>query len=176
VTFAYSGDIIKGAISEYVLNPRYPIETTPNILAGYVAIINNGYKHLNMGESGGDTVPAIWNRSRRCRTPIVEKIPGTQRYLARCSQDDFWHILCDRPPGSGGASYNPYDAVMAECTHTSISFGPHKGEELENCVRRILFDDFRVDYDFQAINAAALPKLDAFIEARVRSWRSNCRR
>ena len=172
----YNAAQIKSAIPTYYSLPAYAQDSSPNVLSADVSVVDHKYTKMLLGEAAGTDAVDIWNRTGRCKSPVITTVPGTSNSLAKCDSNSFWHILFDQKPSAITTSNNVYRHVLAECTHTSIGFGPHNGQELENCTRRIFIDYFRVDYDFQIENTKVIQKMDAFLKAKEESWKRNCQR
>ena len=169
----FSATVIRKIIKDYHMAPGYADDDSPNALYADFTIVDREYRQRPLGSAAGPELEAIWDRSDDCASPIIERISNSSTYLAKCNQGDVWHILFDRMPGTIRPR-NLAESVLAECTHTSVDFGEHKNSELENCRRRILIDQFRVDYDFQVENATLIHSLDAFLIDTVQEWKRNC--
>jgi hypothetical protein len=167
---------ITRAIPGFHINPGYRYNDSPNVMSATVYLITEKYKRTPEGAAAGPDAENIWNKAGACREPVIAKVPGSSAYLAKCDRGNFWHILFDRYPGADQRPHNVYDSVLAECTHTSVGFGPHKGAELESCTRRIVIDTFRIDYQFQVENERVIPQMDAFLRSKIDSWERNCGR
>jgi hypothetical protein len=170
----YDAAEIMRAIPEFHINRAYRYNESPNVVSATVYLITEKYKHISEGAAAGPDAENIWNRTGACKQPVIAKVPGSSTFLAKCDRDQFWHILFDRRPGADQRPNDIYDSVLAECTHTGVGFGIHKGAELENCTRRITIEDFRVDYQFQVENALVIPEMDAFLRSKIGSWKRNC--
>lgn len=172
----YDAAEITRSIPGFYIDPGYHYNDSPNVTSATVYLITEKYKRISEGAAAGPDAENIWNKAGTCRKPVIAKVPGSSAYLAKCDRDNLWHILFDKRPGTDHPPRNIYDSVLAECTHTSIGFGPHKGAELENCTRRIVVDNFRIDYQFQVENARVIPQMDAFLRSKIDSWEHNCGR
>ena len=64
--------------------------------------------------------------------------------------------------------------ILATCVDFDVNFGIHKGIKFENCKRIILYKAYRIDYDFEILNAGLIPKIDTFLKVRVDAWEQNC--
>lgn len=173
-TFNFFEPEVVRDIAGFAVNPQYRADDPPNTIFGYIGLVDSNYKRIPLGGAAGPDAVNIWNRTPPCMQPVIVKVPGSTDYLAKCDRANFWHILFDRLPGSGPRPANIYESVLAECNHTSIGFGPHKGAELDDCIRRIDYQNFRVDYHFEIENAGVIPKMDAFIRSKIDSWSRRC--
>jgi hypothetical protein len=174
VIVRYNYTEIKNDISKFHFDHRYGINDSPNTLSAFVYYIPPG-ERKTFTLAGSPDAKNILDKSATCKQPVVTPISGSGMYLAKCDRKSFWQILFDKRSGGGHALKGVYDTVLAECTHTSIGFGPHKGTELENCTRRTVIEDFRVDYQFQIENADVIPRLDAFLRSKIDSWERKCK-
>jgi hypothetical protein len=170
----YNTQEIRREIPAFRVNSAYSIDDPPNILSAEVFLVSPKYTRGDLGEAAGSNAIDIWNRSGSCKSPTVVRVPNTAYFLSKCDSTNFWHILFDREPNGAASQDEIYRHVLAECTHISIKFGPHMGQELENCKRRIFIEALRVDYDFQIENARVIPQMDGFLKAREKSWKKNC--
>jgi hypothetical protein len=170
----YDAMEIRRAIPGFHIDPEYRYSDSPNVMSATVYLITEKYKRTPEGAAAGPSAENIWNKTGACKEPVIAKVPGSSAYLAKCDNNDFWHILFDRYPGINQRPRNIYDSVLAACTHTSVGFGPHKGVELESCTRRIVIDNFRIDYQFQVENTHVIPQMDTFLRSKIDSWKRDC--
>lgn len=174
VILHYDAAEVRKEIPAFHVNADYRLDDPPNVLSADISLVSQKYTQTNLGDAAGPDAVDIWKRSAHCKTPTVIKVPGTAYFLTKCDTTNFWHIMFDNAPNGGASAEEIYEHVLAECTHTSIGFGPHKGQELENCKRRIYIENLRADYDFQIENAKIIPQMDNFLRTQERSWKKNC--
>lgn len=172
-TFNFFEPEISRKVPGFALHPGYQTDDSPNSIFGSVDLIPENHILIS---PGADTGPAvrIWNRTPPCSQPVIVRVPNSYTYLAKCDREDFWHVLFNRRPGSVQHPVNVYETVLARCTHTSVGFGPHKGAELEDCIRAITYKRFLIEYHFDVMNAGVIPKIDAFMRAEIDFWSRRC--
>jgi hypothetical protein len=181
MTFQYNYPEVIRAIPRFNRNSNYRDDDPANTIFGGVSLIGDEYSYIwPTGIGAGRDVEFIWNRDGPCGNPVIVKVPRSSDYLARCTgalndPEHVLHILYDRQPGVGRPPADIYSTVLARCTHLRIGFGPHKGVELEDCLREFVVGHFLIDYEFQIENAGVVPQMDAFLRSKIESWKRNCR-
>ena|GEM_PF-4975065 len=167
LSFQFDEPEVLKAIPTFHVNQLYGEDAPSNTIYGAVSLISGAEARLNYGRS--PQADAIWKRSDSCAAPLITAVAGSSDYLGQCGPNSVLHILFDRDPG-GTAISDVYSAVVGRCVRL---VGEH-GKVVESCTRTIIVRTYRVDYNFDVVNAAVVAQMDSFLHSKIASWGSLC--
>ena len=172
--FLFGQEKMEADFQNFHIVPKFEGHPYVNALSGSIGFVGPDDQNRLGPSMRARNIADAWYSKGECSRAVIRPLAGTNLFKVKCSAEDKYASIWDRPPDSRKQMPNPNEFVVATCDYADIQIGPYAGNTLRNCSRIMIVDGFILDYEIQEQNLGLVEQIDLMLKRKIVEWERNC--